>query len=208
MKRYLVLLIVSIIILTSCKKAGYHDLKPISKKNNPHCVIEVSAGTNKIYSYDRKSNGFKIERKNGKDIKFEGIAMPFNYGFIPSTNAKFTFDKVNPELDILVIGEKISTSSLIDFKIIGCLQFAHKDSSRTGLNENVIHNIIVSLPIDKELKTIEITNFKDLTRKYRGQRKIIELYLQDLFTQYNFTFYGWKDEKFASQLLEECKTKK
>jgi|GEM_PF-5428078 len=207
MKIYIYLFIVIIITMTSCEKTGYHDLRPISKKNNPHCVIEVTAGTNKIYSYDRESNGFKIERKNGKDIKYEGLAMPFNYGFIPSTAAKFTFDKANPELDVVILGEKVSTSTLLDFKIIGCIQYAHKDSARKDLNENVIHNIIVGLPIDKDIKTIEADNYRDLTRKYRGQRKIIEIYLDDLFSQYNQTFYAWKDEKFASQLLENCKLK-
>ncbi|MFY8160874.1 MAG: inorganic diphosphatase [Candidatus Kapaibacteriota bacterium] len=199
----ILILLISIIIFSSCEdKAGYHDLKPISKNKNLHAVIEIPAGTAKMYQYDRASNGFKLERKNGKDKKFLGLSMPFNFGFLPSTKTKFTVDKNNPELDVVVIGEKISTSSLVDIKIIGSIQFAHKDSSRRDLSENVIYNVIVAVPIDKELATINVDSYRELTKTYRGQRKIIEIYLEDVLTESNMTFYAWKDEKFAKDLFK------
>ena len=205
----ILLLLVAIIILSSCeKKAGYHDLKPISKNKNLHAVIEIPAGTAKMYQYDRKNNAFKLERKNGKDKKFMGLSMPFNFGFLPSTNTKFTIDKENPELDVVVIGEKVSTSSLVDIKIIGAIQFAHKDSARRDLSEDVIYNVVVALPVDEELATINVDNYRDLTKTYRGQRKIIEIYLEDLFSDKNMSFYAWKDDKFAKELVKASTLKK
>lgn len=199
----ILLLLISILVLGSCEeKAGYHDLKPISKNKNLHAVIEIPAGTAKMYQYDRATNGFKLERKNGKDKKFMGLSMPFNFGFLPSTKTKFTVDKNNPELDVVVIGEKVSTSSLVDIKIIGSIQFAHKDSSRRDLPENVIYNVVVAIPIDDELATIKVESYRELTKTYRGQRKIIEIYLEDVLSDSNLSFYAWKDEKFAKELVK------
>lgn len=201
----ILLLFISIIIISSCDdKTGYHDLKPVSKNKNLHAVIEIPAGTAKMYQYDRATNGFKLERKNGKDKKFLGLPMPFNFGFLPSTTTKFTVDKNNPELDVVVIGEKVSTSSLIDIKIIGVVQFAHKDSSRRDLPENVIYNVLVAIPIDDELATIKVDSYREMTKTYRGQRKIIEIYLEDVLSEKNMSFYGWKDEKFASELVKSA----
>lgn len=205
----LVLAFFAFILLSSCEdKSGYADLKPVSKKNNLHAVIEIPAGTAKLYQYDRKENGFKLERKNGKDKKFTGLAMPFNYGFLPSTKVPFSLDAENKELDVVIIGEKVSTSSLLDIKIIGNLQFAHKDSARRDLKEENLHNVIVAIPIDDEFATLKVDSYRELTQKYRGQRKIIEIYLEDLYADKNFTFYAWKDEKFAKDLVKSSTLKK
>ena len=91
---------------------------------------------------------------------------------------------------------------MVDIKIIGSIQFAHKDSSRRDLSENVIYNVIVAVPIDKELATINVDSYRELTKTYRGQRKIIEIYLEDVLTESNMTFYAWKDEKFAKDLFK------
>jgi hypothetical protein len=61
---------------------------------------------------------------------------------------------------------------------------------------------MVAIPLSDEISTIDVNSYRELTQKYRGQRKIIEIYLEDLYSEDNFTFYAWKDEKFAKELLK------
>lgn len=197
-------------VLFSCenKGSGYSELKPISKTKNLQAIVEIPAGTAKVYQYDRKENGFKYERKNGKDVKFEGLAFPFNFGFIPSTKAAFTVDKDNPELDVVIIGEKASTSSLVEIKLIGAVQFAPKDSIKTGLSESILYNVLIAVPFDEELATINVDSFRDLSKTHISQRKIIELYLEDFIADKGYSFYAWQGADFAKNLVKSCMTVK
>jgi hypothetical protein len=75
-----------IILLFSCeKKVDYYHLPISYSANNINAVIEIPAGTSKEYGYNKKSQSFTINKKNGKDRIINSLPYIGNYGFIPST---------------------------------------------------------------------------------------------------------------------------
>jgi inorganic pyrophosphatase len=50
-----------------------------------NAVIEIPAGTNTKYEYDKQRLEFKPDLRDGQTRRVDFLSYPLNYGFIPST---------------------------------------------------------------------------------------------------------------------------
>lgn len=76
-------------------------------------IIETPKGSRLKYVFDEELKLFRL-----KKILAEGLAFPFDFGFIPGTRAEDGMP-----LDVLVISEFTSfPGCVIDCRIVGCIQ--------------------------------------------------------------------------------------
>lgn len=156
-------------------------------------VIEIPAGTNTKYEYNKQLLQFQPDMRDGKVRRVDFMSYPVNYGFIPSTKMDKARGGDGDPLDVLVLAEHLPTGTVIEVQPIGLLllkdlgEFDHK---------------VLAIPIDPEKRILRATNWTDFQRDYSAIRHILEqffLYYDGLGTM---TIMGWADENAA---IEEVK---
>ncbi len=156
-------------------------------------VIEIPAGTNTKYEYNKQLLQFQPDMRDGKVRRVDFMSYPVNYGFIPSTKMDKARGGDGDPLDVLVLAEHLPTGTVIEVQPIGLLllkdlgEFDHK---------------VLAIPIDPEKRILRATNWTEFQRDYSAIRHILEqffLYYDGLGTM---TIMGWADENAA---IEEVK---
>ncbi len=156
-------------------------------------VIEIPAGTNTKYEYNKQLLQFEPDMRDGKPRRVDFMSYPLNYGFIPSTRMDKDRGGDGDPLDVLVLAEHIPTGSVIEVQPIGLLLL--KD-----LGE--LDNKVLAIPVDPALRIIRATNWTEFQRDYSAIRHIIELFFLYYDGLGTMTLMGWADEHAA---LEEVK---
>lgn len=156
-------------------------------------VIEIPAGTNTKYEYNKQLLQFQPDIRNGQPRRVDFMSYPVNYGFIPSTKMNKERGGDGDPLDVLVLAEHIPTGSVVPVIPIGLLLL--KD-----LGE--LDNKVLAIPVDVSKRIIKATDWVSFQRDYSAIRHIFEMF----FTYYDglgtMTLMGWADETAA---LEEVK---
>lgn len=153
-----------------------------------HGVIEIPAGTNRKYEYDKQALQFKPDIRDGKQRMIDFLPYPVNYGFVPSTKMDKGRGGDGDPLDILVIAESIPTGSLVETVPIGLLML--KDLGEWD-------NKVLAIPADPAQRIIRAGNWTEFQRDYSAIRHMLEtffLYYDGLGTM---TLMGWGDEQAA-----------
>ena len=71
------------ICLSSCKTAGASvDISKLNKDERIQAVIEIPAGTNLKLEYNKATQKFEADRRNGKERRIDYLSYPANYGFL------------------------------------------------------------------------------------------------------------------------------
>ena len=168
-------------------------LPSFSPEGYLQAVIEIPAGTNTKYEYNKQLLQFQPDIRNGQPRRVDFMSYPVNYGFIPSTKMDKERGGDGDPLDVLVLAEHIPTGSVMPVQPIGLLLL--KD-----LGE--LDNKVLAIPVDVSKRIIRATDWAGFQRDYSAIRHIFELF----FTYYDglgtMTLMGWADETAA---LEEVK---
>jgi inorganic pyrophosphatase len=156
-------------------------------------VIEIPAGTNTKYEYNRQLLQFQPDIRDGKVRRVDFMSYPVNYGFIPSTKMDKTRGGDGDPLDVLVLAEHLPVGTLIEVIPIGLLLL--KD-----LGE--LDHKVLAVPLDPEKRIIQSLNWHDFQRDYSAIRHILELFFLYYDGLGTMTLLGWGEETAA---LEEVK---
>ena len=154
-------------------------------------VIEIPAGTNTKFEYNKQLLQFQPDMRDGVVRRVDFMSYPVNYGFIPSTKMEKSRDGDGDPLDVLVLAEHLPTGSVIEVQPIGLLKLR-------DLGE--LDHKVLAIPVDPAKRIIRATNWMEFQQNYSAIRHIIEtffLYYDGLGTM---TLLGWGDELEA---LEE-----
>ena len=193
------LFIFLIILLFSCKnKADFYSVSLLSNNGNYNAVIEIPAGTNKKYEYNKKTKNFEIDKKNGKDRIIQFLPYIGNYGFIPSTFSDPIIGGDGDALDVLVISENIATGTIIEIIPIAVLKL---------IDDGEIDYKIIAIPFDTNKQIIKTNTFEEFSIFFPEIKQIIELW----FLNYNkddvAKIEGWEDEQRAVLEINKNKIK-
>ncbi len=166
-------------------------LPSFSANNLLQGVIEIPAGTNTKYEYNKQLLQFEPDIRDGHTRRIDFLSYPVNYGFIPSTKMDKERGGDGDPLDVLVLAESLPTGTVIEVVPIGMLLL--KD-----LGE--LDHKVLAIPADPSRRIIQATNWHDFQQDYSAARHIIELFFMYYDGLGTMTVLGWADE--AAALLE------
>lgn len=157
-------------------------------------VIEIPAGTNKKYEYNKQTLQFVPDLRDGKQRMIDFLPYPVNYGFIPSTKMEKQRGGDGDPLDVLVLAEHLPVGTVIEVQPIGLLML--KDLGEWD-------NKVLAIPLDTSLRILRATNWREFQMEYSAARHIIEQF----FTYYDgpgvMTLMGWGDERAALEEVQK-----
>jgi len=92
-------------------------------------IIETPRGSQSKYNYDPESGLFRLAK-----LLPEGMSMPLDFGFVPSTRAGD-----GDSLDIMVLSdEPAPVGALLDVRLIGVLRAEQDKEGRTERNDRLL----------------------------------------------------------------------
>ena len=168
-------------------------LPSFSKSGLLHAVIEIPAGTNTKYEYDKQKLEFRPDIRDGKPRRVNFLSYPLNYGFIPSTRMNKERGGDGDPLDVLVLAEHVAVGTVMEVQAIGLLLL--KDLGEWD-------NKVLAIPADPAQRIISATNWREFQQEYSAARHIIELFFMYYDGLGTMTLMGWGDESAA---MEEVK---
>lgn len=151
-------------------------------------VVEIPAGTNTKYEYNKQLLQFQPDIRDGHTRRVNFLSYPLNYGFVPSTRMDKDRGGDGDPLDMLVLAEHLPTGTVIEVQPIGLLLL--KD-----LGE--LDHKVLAIPVDPALRIIRATDWESFHRDYSAAQHIIEqffLYYDGIGTM---LLMGWADENAA-----------
>jgi len=168
-------------------------LPSFSESGLLNAVVEIPAGTNTKYEYNKQLLQFQPDVREGHTRRVDFLSYPLNYGFIPSTKMVKPRGGDGDPLDVLVLAEHLPTGTVIEVQPIGLLLL--KD-----LGE--LDNKVLAIPADPAKRIIRATNWREFQQEYSAARHIIELFFLYYDGLGTMTLMGWADEQAA---VEEVK---
>ncbi len=168
-------------------------LPTFSEKGYLHAVVEIPAGTNTKFEYNKQLFEFQPDLRDGHARRVDFLSYPLNYGFIPSTRMDKERGGDGDPLDVLVLAEHLPTGTVIEVQPIGLLLL--KD-----LGE--LDNKVLAIPANPIKRIVKATNWQEFQKGYAAAMQIIELFFQYYDGLGTMEVLGWDDEAAA---LEEVK---
>ena len=153
-----------------------------------NAVIEIPAGTNHKFEYNKQSFEFQNDLRHGQPRVIDFLPYPVNYGFVPSTRMDKPRGGDGDPLDVLVLAESLPTGTVLPVLPIGLLLLQ---------DHGEWDNKVLATPADPARRIIRATNWHDFQQSYSAARHLIEtffLYYDGLGTM---TLMGWADEHAA-----------
>lgn len=163
-------------------------LPSFSSNGHLQAVIEIPAGTNTKFEYNKQLLEFQPDIRNGQKRMVDFMSYPVNYGFIPSTRMDKNREGDGDPLDVLLLAEHVPTGTVMEVLPIGLLQL--KD-----LGE--LDHKVLAIPVDPKLRIIRATTWTDFQRDYSAIRHILELFFMYYDGLGTMTVMGWADEQAA-----------
>lgn len=178
----------------SCnKKIDYYHIPSLSAANNFNAVIEIPAGTNKKFEYNKDTQSFEIDKKEGKDRVVQFLPYPGNYGYIPSTFSDPEKGGDGDALDVLVLSESAATGSILEIVPIAVVKL---------IDDGELDYKIIAVPFNKNDRIINANTYKEFTQKFPEVKTIIELWFLNYNKDDEAKIDGWGDEKEAKKEIK------
>ncbi len=112
-----------LLVLCNCTLSkNYYSLPTFTAETSINVVVEIPAGTNKKYEYNKTANDFLIDKENNKNRVIDFLPYPANYGFIPSTLSNTENGGDGDALDMLLISESLKIGTVIETVPIAILK--------------------------------------------------------------------------------------
>ena len=157
-------------------------------------VIEIPAGTNTKYEYNKHLFQFQPDLRNDEPRRVDFMSYPLNYGFIPSTRMDKERGGDGDPLDVLVLAEHLPTGSVLEVQPIGLLLL--KDTGE-------LDHKVLAIPVDPSKRIIRATNWEEFQRDYSAIRHIIEIFFLYYDGLGTMLLMGWGDEKAAKEEVKK-----
>ena len=156
------------------------------KKGECKIIIETPKGRRNKFDYDPQYDLFALG-----GLLPEGLAFPFDFGFIPSTLG----DDGDP-LDVMVLmDEPAHVGCLVDIRLIGVMEAEQVQDGKAARNDRLIGVAVHSYSHEDKVSVKQIP-------------KSIQDQLGEFFTSYNrsrgkrFKVLGWHGPHRAAELVE------
>ncbi|MBP6811524.1 MAG: inorganic diphosphatase [Saprospiraceae bacterium] len=169
-------------------------LPSFSSNGHLQGVIEIPAGTNTKYEYNKQLLEFQPDIREGFERRVDFMSYPLNYGFIPSTRMDKDRGGDGDPLDVLLLAEHIPTGTVVEVQPIGLLLL--KDSGE-------LDHKVLAIPTDPAKRIIRATNWAEFQRDYSVIRHILELFFLYYDGLGTMTIMGWADENAALQEVKK-----
>lgn len=197
-REQIIFLLITTLVVSCNKNIDYYTIPVKSPSDNFNAVIEIPAGTNRKFEYDKENHSFEVDKKEGKDRVIKFLPYLGNYGFIPSTYSDPKKGGDGDALDVLVLSESLVLGTVIEINPIAILRL---------IDNGEIDYKIIAIPSNLNQQIIKVNNFKEFSSQYPEVKTIIELW----FLNYNKTetavIDGWGDEKMAINEINRNKLK-
>ena len=158
----------------------WHDIDP-GRMGKIKAVVEVPKGSSNKYELDKKSGTIELNR-----VLHTAFKYPTNYGFIPRTYA----EDEDP-VDVLILGEKISSFMVVELRIVGILCL--KDG-------NVRDDKLIGVPC-KNPTLKEIKSYRDLPKHFLKEVEHFFKHYKDLEGK-RVQIIGWRSPTIALKEVE------
>jgi hypothetical protein len=184
-----ILLVITLLFTVSCgsekgktKKSRRFDYSDITLKSGPNyrMVNCLQAGSQDFYHYDISTRRFT------RDSVKRSIPSPYDVGVLPFFNEEITLQEV------IVLSTGAEVGDVLEFIPLGILKYVEGDTS--GF-------VILGMPVDKEMRTMEVSNFLEFITLYDE----VKFFIQEWWLSTGNSkkqFSGWGDEKEAIRKLE------
>jgi inorganic pyrophosphatase len=174
------------------------QLPSFSANGHLQAVIEIPAGTNTKYEYNKQELRFEPDVRNGVVRRVDFMSYPVNYGFVPSTKMDKAREGDGDPLDALVLAEHLPTGTVIEILPIGLLRL--KD-----LGE--LDHKVLAIPVDPALRIIQATDWPSFQQRYSAIRHILEMFFMYYDGLGTMTVMDWGDGAAALQEVAKWQTK-
>lgn len=188
------LIFVAFCLLSCEKKVDYYHLPLYSTNNILNVVIEIPAGTNKKFEYNKITNTFEVDQKNGKDRVVQYLPYLGNYGYFPSTYSDPNKGGDGDALDVLVLSESVSTGTVLEVMPIAVLKL---------VDDGELDYKIIAIPVDETKQIIKAGTYTELSQNYPEVQQMIEFWFLNYNKDDEAKIEGWGNEKEA---LNEIKS--
>lgn len=163
-------------------------LPPFSEQGHLQAVIEIPAGTNTKYEYNKERLEFQPDIRDGKTRRVDFMSYPVNYGFIPGTRMDKERGGDGDPLDVLLLAEHVPVGSVLEVQPIGLLML--KD-----LGE--LDHKVLAIPVDPEKRIIKAKTWTEFQQEYSTIRHILELFFMYYDGLGTMIVMGWGNESDA-----------
>lgn len=186
-------------LLFNCEEKLDYNKLPFKVSDGVfNAVIEISAGTNKKFEYNKTTNSFEIDKTEGQDRIINFLPYLANYGFIPSTCSDLKKGGDGDPLDVLVLSENVPTGTIMEIKPIAMLKL---------LDNGELDYKIISVPSDINKRILDIKNLEELTIGYPEVKTIIELWFLNYNKEDETIINGWANKRVTLEEIFKNKLK-
>jgi len=185
-----------LLLLLSCQSESvdYKSLTWEGEQGGVQAVVEIPAGTNLKLEYQPESGSIEPDQADGADRYIDFLPYPGNYGFIPGTIMDPSRGGDGDALDVLILGQSVTSGTVVEFAPIGLLKL---------LDAGEVDTKVIGVPISDDLRVMDISSFQDFLIRYDSARRIIE----EWFLHYKgygvMEVEGWDDEAAARAYIRE-----
>ncbi len=116
-------------------------------------VIEIPAGSTDKRQYDRATNTFPIDLRNGVPRRIRFLPYPANYGFIPGTRMHKAEGGDGDAVDVFVLCGSLPSGTVLEVEPIGIIEL---------LDAGERDDKVVALPVDRALRSVEAEDIHEL----------------------------------------------
>lgn len=121
-------------------------------------VIEIPAGTTDKRQYDKATNTFPIDLRNGQPRRIAFLPYPANYGFIPGTKMDRSQGGDGDALDVFVLCTAQPSGTVMEVEPIGIIEV---------LDAGERDDKVIALPVDRSLLTLDVDDIHELPEAAR-----------------------------------------
>ncbi len=176
------------------KRINYETLPANTEDGFYNAVIEIPAGTNKKIEYNKETEKFEIDQRDGKDRIINFLPYPGNYGYIPGTLMDKERGGDGDAVDVLVLAESLPTGTVIPIKPIATLMLLDEGEADTKL---------IAIPADTSLQTMQVAGFEHFMIDYDAARHSIETWFMNYDGLGTNEFRGWRNDDYAEKEIEK-----
>lgn len=129
------------------------SLEAFVREGVVRAVIEIPAGTTDKRQYDRSSNSFPVDLRDGAPRRIAFLPYPANYGFIPGTKMDRAQGGDGDALDVFVLCTARPSGTVMDVEPIGIIEL---------LDAEERDDKVIALPVDRSLLTMDVDDIREL----------------------------------------------
>lgn len=185
MKRFVFLLITGSLAFTTTAT---------SQDSTVVMLLEIPAGTNLKYEFNKASGHFEVEKIDGKNRRVNFLSYPGNYGYIVNTLMDTARGGDGDALDVLLISSAMPQGTELEIIPIAILHL---------LDHNEKDDKVIAVTVDPELRTIPCVDYNCLINEFPGIMEILKTWFTHYKGPNKVEFKEWGTEIEAWKAIDQ-----